>query len=321
MSEKTQLLDSISIAILIPCYNEEKTIGEVIYQFKKILPQALIYVYDNNSTDDSLKISQKAGATVSTVRKQGKGNVIRRMFLDIDADIYLMVDADLTYDTTAAPKLIAKLIKEKLDMVVGSRQDKGLDTKAYRYGHRFGNKLFTRVVSTFFKSGLTDILSGYRVFSRRFVKSFPAMSDGFDIETELTIHSLENNLPVGEVETVYSSRPEGSVSKLNKYRDGIKIMFRIIKMLKISRPFFLFGTLGAALSLTSVLLGFPILITYLKEGLVPRIPTAILCSGIMIIAFTIVICGIILESICQARRERNYLHYLSLPWLRKDRIS
>jgi len=299
-----------NIAVLLPCHNEAAAIKNVIKAFQQSLPSAKIYVYDNCSTDDTAKIAKASGAIVCHEPQKGKGNVIRRMFADIDADIYVLADGDLTYDANAAPKLIEKLISENLDMVVGTRID-NQQSDIYRAGHRFGNSLFNRFVRFLFGNKFTDILSGYRVFSKRFIKSFPAVSRGFDTEVELTIHSLELRLPVAEIATEYAARPEGSESKLRSYRDGIRILLRILVMLKESRPLFFFGSIAGIFALLAIGLAFPLLITYVKTGLVPRMPTAILSTGMMLIAVISFTCGIVLDSVCRGRREKKYLRYLS----------
>lgn len=304
-----------NIAILLPCHNEEKAITDVIKGFQSVLPQAIIYVYDNCSTDKTAEVAKKVGAITRFEPRKGKGNVVKRMFADIDADVYLLVDGDQTYEAAAAPRLIEKLLNENLDMVVGTRVDCHVNADTYRRGHRFGNALFTKTVAFLFGKQFSDILSGYRVFSRRFVKSFPALSEGFDIETELTIHSLELRLPVGEVETAYYERPEGSQSKLNKYRDGCRILYRVISMLKSVRPMLFFGIIGLVFALVACGISIPLLITYLHLGLVPRLPTAILSTGLMLLACLSFVSGIILSEVCRSRRESKYLNYLLMTQL------
>jgi hypothetical protein len=241
---------------------------------------------------------------------QGKGYVVRRMFNDVEADIYILVDGDATYDAPSAPAMVAKLLDERLDMVVGARVDR--EEAAYRRGHRAGNWLLTRFITHIFGRSFTDILSGYRVFSRRFVKSFPILSGGFEIETEITIHALELELPVGEVATPYYSRPSGSASKLSTWSDGLRILWTVFKLYRAERPLPLFGSLGIGLAIISVGLAIPILITYLQEGLVPRLPTAVLSMGLMLLAFLSIACGLILDTVTRGRREFKLIAYLAL---------
>lgn len=300
----------MQIAAIIPCYNEAAAIERVILDFKKYLPEAKIYVFDNNSTDNTAEIAHKAGASVRKVYRKGKGNVIRRMFADVDADIYVMVDGDSTYDVSAAPRLIERLSTDHLDMVVGTRVDSAEDKKAYRPGHRFGNKLFNAIISFCFGSRFTDVFSGYRVFSRRFAKSFPAMSKGFDTETEITIHALELNLPCAEIPTQYGSRPENSESKLSSIKDGFKILLRIVVLLKETRPLLFFSVIFALLALISGGIFMPVFIHYLKTGLVPRFPTAILSAVLMLLGFLSLACGLILDNVSRSKRSMNYLFYL-----------
>lgn len=305
--------NDINIAILIPCYNEEISIAKVIHEFQKTLPGYPIYVYDNNSTDKTAQVAVDAGAIVRNESHKGKGNVIRRMFADIDADIYLLIDGDNTYDIQKSPELIKKLCEKQLDMVVASRIEKKDENKyaIYRLGHRFGNAFFSKIIAFLFGHHFKDVFSGYRVFSRRFVKSFPANARGFDVETEFTIHSVELRLPTAEIESTYYSRPAGSVSKLNTYRDGLKILMRIFLLLKEVRPLLFFGSIFIVLASLSVLLFLPVLINYFQTGLVKRFPTAILSTGIMLLAFMSLGSGIILDSVCRARREIKRLFYLS----------
>ena len=296
------------IAVLLPCYNEQIAIGQVVKNFHKALPKAQIYVYDNNSRDKTVENAKGAGAIVRSEVRQGKGHVVRRMFADVEADIYVMADGDETYDATVAPALIQALIDNNLDMVVGTRD--GGDG-AYPVGHQFGNWLFNFMLRLLFNSTFKDIFSGYRVFSRRFVKSFPAMSGGFDIETELSVHALELNLPVEEISTVYKERPEGSVSKLNTIRDGFAIAWRMGMLYKAVRPLSFFTWIFAAFTLTALGIGYPILEEFLRTGLVPRFPSAILATGIMILAFLSLACGFIVDAISAARRELKRLQYLA----------
>jgi glycosyltransferase involved in cell wall biosynthesis len=302
-----------SVAVLIPCYNEEAAIAKVVADFTAALPGAGIYVYDNRSADRTAEVARRAGATVRSEPRRGKGNVIRRMFADIDADVYVLVDGDDTYEAGDAPAMIAQLISERLDMVVGTRlgaHQKG----AFRSGHRIGNDILTGVVGYIFGRHFTDMLSGYRVFSRRFVKSFPALAAGFETETELTIHALGLRMPVAEKQTVYRSRSPASQSKLNTYRDGLRIMAAIILLFKEERPLLFFNLLFLILASVSLALAYPIVVTYLATGLVPRFPTAILSTGIMILAFLSLASGFILDTVTRGRREFKRLVYLSIPW-------
>ena len=299
------------IAVLLPCYNEEAAIAQTVAGFRAALPTATIYVYDNNSKDRTIEVARSAGAVVRSERMQGKGNVVRRMFADIDADIYVMADGDTTYDAEAAPQLVRKLLDEQLDMVVGSRVTQ--EDAAYRRGHVMGNKLLTGMLARLFGRSFTDILSGYRVFSRRFVKSFPVLSGGFEIETEISVHALELRMPVGEVETRYFSRPEGSTSKLSTYSDGLRILNTIVTLYRIERPLLFFGAIGGLLALTAVVLGIPLAVTYYHTHLVPRFPTAILATGLIILAALNVFAGLILDTVVRGRREVRRLAYLAHP--------
>ncbi|MFC7497746.1 glycosyltransferase family 2 protein [Enterovirga sp. GCM10030262] len=301
----------LRIAILLPCYNEEAAIGQTVAGFRAALPGARIYVYDNNSTDRTREIAAEAGAIVRTERMQGKGHVVRRMFADIEADIYVMADGDATYDPVAAPALVRRLVDEQLDMVVGSRKSQA--EEAYRRGHRFGNRLLTGILARIFGRTFSDILSGYRIFSRRFVKSFPALSRGFEIETEISVHALELAMPVAEVETAYGARPEGSESKLSTYRDGWRIMRTIGHLFRIERPVLFYGGFGLALAGAAVVLAIPLAVTYAQTGLVPRFPTAILVTGMMVVAALSFMTGLILDTVVRGRREVRRLHYLALP--------
>jgi len=303
-------LGQVKTAILIPCYNEELTISNVIENFSKSMPSATIYVYDNNSSDNTVKVAKQAGALVFTEMTQGKGNVVRRMFSDIDADVYFMVDGDSTYDASYAPIMLEKMLDENLDMVVGSREE--LETSSYRPGHRFGNAFLTGFVSYLFGRKFTDILSGYRVFSKRFVKSFPASSKEFEIETELTIHALELSMPIGEVSTPYGARPEGSDSKLRTYVDGIKIVKLITNLYRNERPLQFFSMIALVLLVSSLILAVPLLQGYLTIGEVPRIPTAILSTGIMILSFLSIVCGLILDTVTRGRKELKRFFYLNV---------
>lgn len=301
------------IAVIIPCYNEEAAIFKVVSDFRRVLPHAEVYVFDNNSKDRTVDEAKRAGAIVYSVKQQGKGNVVRRMFADVEADVYVMVDGDDTYHAESAPQMIELLITGKYDMVVGVRVTE--EEAAYRPGHRFGNILLTTCVTELFGRSFTDMLSGYRVFSRRFVKSFPALSTGFETETELTVHALQLRMPTAELKTPYKSRPPGSQSKLHTYRDGIRILLTIIKLLEQERPLFFFSLLGLFFALLSVGLSVPVIATYLKTGLVPRFPTAFLSMGLMILAFLSWVCGLILNTVTRGRQEIKRLFYLSIPAL------
>lgn len=299
------------IAVLIPCLNEALTVPNVIRDFREALPGAQVFVFDNNSTDGTIEAAQAAGATVRKVTLRGKGNVIRRMFADVEADVYVLVDGDDTYDANAAPGMVAALLNEGLDMVVGTRISE--EQSAYRFGHRFGNVALTRCVSSVFGSTFTDMLSGFRVFSRRYVKSFPAHASGFETETELTVHALELRMPVSEVATVYRSRPEGSASKLNTYRDGFRILVTIVKLLKSEKPFAFFSSGSLLCAIASVLLAIPLLQTFLQTGLVPRLPTALLCVALMLFGGILLVCGIVLDTVTHGRAETKRLAYLATP--------
>jgi Glycosyl transferase family 2 len=301
----------LDIAILLPCYNEGLAIRTVIERFRKAIPDAKIYVYDNNSRDLSAVIARAAGAIVRSEPRQGKGFVVRRMFADIDADIYIMCDADETYDASAAPELVNTLIDQGLDMVVGARM--GISGTAYRPAHRFGNWLLTSLVRAMFGGGFSDMLSGYRVFSRRFVKSFPLMSQGFEIETELTIHSLQLEMPAIEVPSRFKDRMEGSESKLQTISDGVSILWTIIALLKQERPLLLFGLAGMVLMSFSLLLGSTVIAEYMRSGMVPHFPTAVLATGLMILAFLSFFTGLILDTVTRGRKEAKRLRYLEFP--------
>jgi glycosyltransferase involved in cell wall biosynthesis len=299
------------IAVILPCYNEEAAIGQTVAAFRASLPDAAIYVYDNNSADRTVEVALEAGAIVRTERMQGKGNVVRRMFADVDADIYVMADGDATYDATAAPAMIAKVLDEGLDMVVGTRVHEAAE--AYRRGHVLGNRAMTGLLAQLFGRSFTDIFSGYRVFSRRFVKSFPVLSAGFEIETEMSVHALELKMPVGEMETRYLARPEGSASKLSTYRDGARIGRTILTLYRIEKPILFFGILAALLAAVAVILSVPLAITYAQTGLVPRFPTAILATGLVILSALSLFAGLILDTVVRGRREMRRLAYLAQP--------
>jgi glycosyltransferase involved in cell wall biosynthesis len=299
------------IAVLLPCYNEEAAIAATVAGFRAALPDAQIYVYDNNSRDRTIEVAAQAGAIVRTERMQGKGHVVRRMFADVEADIYVMADGDATYDAAAAPALVARLVDEQLDMVVGTRVHQAAD--AYRRGHVLGNRTMTGILARLFGRTFTDIFSGYRVFSRRFVKSFPALSRGFETETEISVHALELAMPVGEVETAYGARPEGSESKLSTYRDGWRILRTIMHLYRIERPVMFYGFYALLLAAAAVVISIPLAITYAQTGLVPRFPTAILATGLIILAALCFFTGLILDTVVRGRREVRRLHYLALP--------
>jgi glycosyltransferase involved in cell wall biosynthesis len=304
------------IAVLVPCFNEEAAVATVVTGFRKALPTAEIFVYDNNSSDRTATVARAAGAKVRSERRQGKGHVVRRMFADIDADIYVLVDGDATYDAASAPRMIDALLSDHLDMVVGLRIDQ-VQT-AYRPGHRAGNWMLTSFLSSVFGQAFKDILSGYRVFSRRFVKSFPVLSDGFEIETELAVHALELALPVAEIETPYYARPEGSFSKLNTWRDGFRILGTILKLYRSEKPLRFFAAIGIFLTLISIGLAIPIIVTYVEQGIVPRLPTAVLSMGLMILAMLSLSSGMVLDTVTRGRREMKLLAYLSQPPLNKS---
>jgi glycosyltransferase involved in cell wall biosynthesis len=297
--------------VLLPCFNEEAAIGATVEGFRRALPGATVYVYDNNSRDRTREVAAAAGAVVRSESQQGKGHVVRRMFADIEADVYIMADGDLTYDAEAAPEMARMIAAEQLDMVVGTRRHDAAD--AYRGGHVLGNKLFTRLLSGLFGRSFTDIFSGYRAFSRRFVKSFPVLSQGFEIETEMSVHALELRMPVGEIETRYGARPEGSHSKLSTYGDGWKILKTIATLYRVERPVLFYGGIGALFIIAAVLLAVPLVLTYLETGLVPRFPTAILVTGMTVIAVLCFFTGLILDTVTRGRREMRRLAYLALP--------
>ena len=301
----------VRIAVLLPCYNEETAIGATVEGFRRALPEATVYVYDNNSRDRTKELAALAGAVVRTEPQQGKGRVVRRMFADIEADVYIMADGDLTYDPEAAPEMVRMLLDDQLDMIVGIRKHQAVE--AYRGGHVLGNKLFTSLLSGLFGRSFTDIFSGYRAFSRRFVKSFPILSSGFEIETEMSVHALELRMPVGEVETRYGARPEGSESKLSTYSDGWRILKTIATLYRVERPVLFFGSIGALLVILALILATPLVLTYLETGLVPRFPTAILVTGMIIVAVLCFFAGLILDTVTRGRREIRRLAYLALP--------
>ncbi len=303
------------VAVLIPCHNEETSITKVVEDFRRVLPEAGIFVFDNNSTDATVELALAAGAQVSREPLQGKGNVVRRMFSDIEADVYVLVDGDDTYEAASAPRMIDLLVNDSLDMVTGTRVTE--IQAAYRPGHRFGNLMLTGIVRSIFGDRITDMLSGYRVFSRRFVKSFPALSSGFETETELTIHALELRMPLGELNTPYKDRMAGSASKLNTYRDGARILATIVQLVKEEKPLQFFSVAGAILFLLGFGISIPIFLEFHRTHLVPRFPTAILATGIVILSFLSLVCGLILDSVARGRKEAMRMIYLSIPALQK----
>jgi glycosyltransferase involved in cell wall biosynthesis len=301
-----------SVALIVPCFNEEKAIQEVVLGFKKSMPEIDVYVFDNNSHDRTAQVSKDCGAKVVHVSLPGKGNVVRRMFADVDADVYVMVDGDSTYEAAAVCKLVDKLLDDDLDMVVGCRvTDSAASGKAYRAGHEWGNRLLTQSVVRIFGGEFTDMLSGYRAFTRRYAKSFPALSSGFETETELTVHALELRMPFGEISTAYGARPEGSHSKLSTYKDGWRILKTIVKLYISERPLYFFTGLSILLTLTAILLSWPIFLEYFYTGLVPRLPTALLSASLIICALLSFACGLILDNVTRGRHEIKRLAYLS----------
>lgn len=298
------------VAVLIPCRNEAASIAKVVQDFQCALPDAVVYVYDNNSTDETISEALRAGAVVRRERLQGKGHVIRRMFADIDADAYILVDGDDTYDAAAAPGMLNLLIERQLDMVSAARRDH--QRAAYRIGHRLGNIILTRLVSWAFGSGISDLLSGYRVFSRRFVKSFPALSSGFETETEFSVHALALHMPMQEVQAGYRSRPPGSESKLNTLVDGLRILRAIVALIQQERPLQVFSLLGLILTAAGVAVGVPVVLDFMATGLVPRLPTALLATGLVLLACLSVTCGLILDAVARGRKEMKRLAYLTI---------
>ncbi len=299
------------IAVLIPCYNEEVAIPRVVGAFRSALPEATVYVYDNNSRDRTREAAAAAGAVVRRETQQGKGHVVRRMLADIEADVYVLVDGDDTYDATAAPDMIRLMLQDRLDMVTGVRETEG--EGAYRPGHRFGNRVLTGMVRAVFGDRISDMLSGYRVFSRRFAKSFPALAEGFETETEFTVHALELRMPVSELRTRYRERPAGSQSKLNTWRDGLRILNAIMLLVRRERPLPFFAAVAALMSGMAVVLAMPLFETFITTGLVPRLPTAVLCTGLMLLSFLSLACGLILDTVTRGRLEAKRMAYLSIP--------
>lgn len=301
------------IAVILPCYNEALAIGQVLDEFRQVLPDAELHVFDNRSTDDTASVARAAGATVTHVELRGKGNVVRRMFADVEADVYVMVDGDATYDVSNIPQHVDLLLNDRLDMVVGYRQDDGLNPQTYRRGHRWGNQLLTRSVRQIFGGQFTDMLSGYRVFSRRYAKSFPAAAQGFETETELSVHALELRMPYAEVAVAYRSRPEGSVSKLSTFRDGRRILMTILKLFISERPLAFFSIVAGVLATLSIAITVPLALTYIETGLVPRLPTAVLATGMMLCAMLALVCGAVLRTVTMGRREVKRFAYLAVP--------
>jgi glycosyltransferase involved in cell wall biosynthesis len=302
---------TMKIAVLVPCYNEEAAIASVVRDFRAALPDAAIYVYDNNSADQTKARAAEAGAVVRTEMRQGKGNVVRRMFADIEADIYVLVDGDDTYDAGAAPRMIAQMLDEGADLMTARRIH--TDAAAYRPGHVLGNRLLTGLTATLFNVKMSDMLSGYRVFSRRFVKSFPFTAQGFAIETELTVHAVRLMMPMAEMDTRYKERPVGSVSKLNTYRDGFRILGTIGYLVREERPLVFFSVFAALFALVALLIGAPVVEEYMHTGQVPRLPTAVLATGLMVIACLSAVCGLILDTVTRGRWEAKRMAYLAIP--------
>jgi len=299
------------VAVLIPCYNESVAIGGVVSAFRAALPDAVVYVYDNNSRDDTVAVARAAGAVVGMERLQGKGHVVRRMFADVEADVFVLVDGDGTYEAAAAPAMVARLLEQQLDMVTGLRVQEA--AAAYRRGHVFGNVMLTGLVARLFNADLGDMLSGYRVFSRRFVKSFPALAGGFETETEFTVHALQLGVPVDEMPTVYRERPAGSTSKLRTFRDGALILRLILRLVRDERPLPFFSWAAVFMFAAGLIFGVPVVLQFLATGLVPRLPTAIVAACLVMLSFLALACGIILDSVARGRRELKRLHYLSIP--------
>ena len=297
------------VAVVIPCYNEAIAIGTVVADFRAALPQAAIHVFDNNSRDGTAAVAAAAGAVVHRVAMQGKGHVVRRMFADVEADAYVMVDGDDTYAAACAPAMLERLFADRLDMVVAVREP--VHGEVHRPGHAFGNAMLSGFLSGLFGRSCTDILSGYRAFSRRFAKSFPVLSSGFEIETELTVHALELRLPVAEVATPFKQRPEGSMSKLSTFRDGWRILGTMLRLFSAERPLLFYSVAAVLLASLSVLLAIPLVITYLHTGLVPRFPTAILATGLMLLAALSFLAGLVLDTVTRGRREMRLLAYLA----------
>jgi glycosyltransferase involved in cell wall biosynthesis len=306
-----EVIRIVEIAVLVPCYNEEAAIAKVVEDFRAALPDAIVYVYDNNSRDQTVARAREAGAVVRTETRQGKGNVVRRMFADIEADIYVLVDGDDTYDAGASPRMIAQMVSDGADLLTARRIH--TDAAAYRTGHLLGNRMLTGLTALLFNVHLTDMLSGYRVFSRRFVKSFPFTAEGFAIETELTVHAVRLMMPMTELDTRYKERPLGSVSKLNTYRDGLRILGTIGYLVREERPLVFFATIALLFAAVATLIGAPVVSEYVQTGLVPRLPTAVLATGLMVIACLSLTCGLILDTVTRGRWEAKRMAYLAIP--------
>ncbi len=310
----------LNVALIVPCFNEEKSIERVIQDFRAAMPEICIYVFDNNSTDQTKQIARKSNAIVIDVSIRGKGNVVRRMFADVEADVYVMVDGDATYDANSVTLLVDKLVDEQLDMVVGCRKTSAeLASHAYRHGHQWGNRLLTQSVARIFGGNFTDMLSGYRAFTRRYVKSIPILSHGFEIETELTVHALELRMPYGEVNTNYGSRPEGSESKLSTYKDGWKILKTIGRLYISERPFSFFGLIALLIALFAIAISIPLVLEYVRAGVVPRFPTAILSASMMVCALLSFVCGLVQDNVTRGRHEMKRLIYLGIPVAKPNR--
>ena len=309
----SERIGSSDLAVLIPCFNEAVALPSVIADFRDAFPDATIYVYDNNSSDGSAEVARRCGAQVRQETQQGKGNVVRRMFADVDADVYLLVDGDDTYSAKTGPAMVRLLLEQRLDMVVARRIS--ADASSYRFGHQLGNRTFTGIVGWLFGSRVSDMLSGYRVLSRRFVKSFPALSTGFEIETELTVHALSLNIPLGEIPSEYTGRPAASESKLHTVRDGARILLLILRLTKAEKPLLFFSAIFTALAAAALILGIPLILEWLQTGLVTRLPTALLSASLMVIGFLGLTNGILLSSLARNQREIKRMHYVNLPWL------
>jgi glycosyltransferase involved in cell wall biosynthesis len=299
------------VAVILPCYNEGDAIAAVVADFRKALPAATVYVFDNASIDDTSEKASAAGAVVRLVRQRGKGNVLRQAFAQVEADVYVIADGDGTYDAAHAPELVSTLWNEQLDMVVGTREHRG-ERGAYRGGHQTGNRAFNWLVQRLFGEAFVDIFSGYRVFSRPFVKSFPALATGFETETEMSLHAIQLGLACVEIPTLYRPRGEAGESKLNTFRDGFRILWFIARLLKHLRPLFLFAVLASLTALASLAIGFGVVVEFMETGLVPRLPTAVAAASLMIIAGVGLATGLILDSVAYTQQETKRLAYLSI---------